>query len=225
MAITKPRVESRKRATRLKLLKSAYALLKAGNDLESLTIQQITDGADIGFGTFYNYFDSKEAAVSEALDCLIQTLGRRNDLLTATLVEHDPVRVVANSVRFVIHEFVNDPFFRWWLDHPGKLVPQMREGLKVFGMRDINRAVLSGDYHLASDDQNLAWSQMGWLVTAGASDIAKGYAKPEDERVITIGVLQMLGVAPQVARAAVAAELVLAPPLKVDFSATTSDKA
>lgn len=219
MAITKPRVESRKRATRLKLLKSAHKLMTAGGDLESLTIQQITDGADIGFGTFYNYFESKEAVTSEVLSCLIRTLGKRNDRLTETLGETDPVRVVANSVRFVIHEFIHDPVFKWWLDHPEMLVPEMREGLRAFGLRDMEVAVGTGDYTLANNDLEIAWSQMGWLVFAGARDIATGYIQPEDEQVVTSALLQMLGVDPVTARAATASELVVAPALKIDFSA------
>ena len=79
--------------------------------VDATTIQQITDAADIGFGTFYNYAPSKEALAQDVLDCMIHNVGERNDLITQQLGEIDPVRIVANSVRFVIREMTTNPVY------------------------------------------------------------------------------------------------------------------
>ncbi len=112
--------------------------------VDATTIQQITDAADIGFGTFYNYVPSKEALAQEVLDCMIHNVGERNDLITQQLGEVDPVRIVANSVRFVILEITTNPVYRWWVAHLDLLVDRMRIGFGPFGLRDIDRAVGAG---------------------------------------------------------------------------------
>ena len=44
--------------------------------VDATTIQQITDAADIGFGTFYNYYDGKDDLAQDVLDCMIHNIGR-----------------------------------------------------------------------------------------------------------------------------------------------------
>ena len=58
---------------------TAYELMgQAGVD--GTSIAEITDHADLGFGTFYNYFKSKDYIAINVLDAVIDDLGRRNDL-------------------------------------------------------------------------------------------------------------------------------------------------
>ena len=78
------RTELRQRSTRLRLRQAAYELMSA-QGVDATTIQQITDAADIGFGTFYNYAPSKEALAQDVLDCMIHNVGERNDLITQQL--------------------------------------------------------------------------------------------------------------------------------------------
>ena len=145
------RTELRQRATRLRLREVAHGLILQ-QGVDGTTIQQITDGADIGFGTFYNYYATKEALAQDVLDCLIHNTGERNDRITEALGETDPVRIVANSVRFVVREMVHNPIYRWWFEHIDLLVDRMRAGFGPFGMRDIRNAVDAGEYHLIADE-------------------------------------------------------------------------
>ena len=77
---------------------------------------------------------------------MIHNVGERNDLVTQQLGETDPVRIVANSVRFVIREMATNPVYRWWVTRLDLLVDRMRIGFGPFGLRDIDRAVGAGQY-------------------------------------------------------------------------------
>ena len=212
------RTAARQRQTRLRLREVAYELMSA-HGVDSTTIQQITDSADIGFGTFYNYFPTKEALAQDVLDCMIFNVGQRNDLITQQLGETDPVRIVANSVRFVIREMTTNSVYRWWaaarLD---LLVDRMRIGFAPFGMRDIDLAVTTGRYELVDDNRSLAWSQLNWLMAAGARDILGGLHHPSDERRVVEGILRVMGVDHGAAHEATLTELPAAPSLPIDFS-------
>ena len=217
MPVTKlTRTEQRQRATRRRLREVAYDLMSTAG-VDATTIQQITDAADIGFGTFYNYFDGKDALAQDVLDCMIHHIGRQNDLITQELGETDPVRIVANSVRFVIRTVVDDPVFEWWVAHLDPLVDRMRIGFAPFGLRDIDRAVAAGRYHVIGDDRQLAWSQLVWLMAAGARDIVRGVHHRDDERAIVEGILRVMGVDPDDAHDATRTDLPPTPVLPIDF--------
>lgn len=210
------RTELRQRQTRLRLREVAYDLMSTAG-VDATSIQQITDAADIGFGTFYNYYDSKDDLAQDVLDCVIHNIGKRNDLITQQLGETDPVRIVANSVRFVIRCMVEDPVFHWWVAHLDLLVDRMRIGFGPFGLRDIDRAVASGGYAIIDDNRPLAWSQLNWLMAAGGRDILRGHHDPTDERAIVEGVLRVMGVEHRQAATACRTELPPSPDLPIDF--------
>lgn len=215
--VKRPRTQARQARTRQRLREVGHDLF-ATVGVDACTIQQITDAADIGFGTFYNYYDTKEDLADEVLACLIDNIGQLNDAITAELGETDPVRIVANSVRTVIREFIANPVFHWWVDRLVLMVDRMRVGFAVYGIRDIERAVASGDYHLIANDAELAWSQLIWLTAAAARDILAGVHDPSQVADLTEGVLRVMGVDPAVAHDAVSTVLPPSPNLPVDFS-------
>jgi AcrR family transcriptional regulator len=202
--------------TRVRLRQTAYALM-ADRGVDGITIQEITDAANIGFGTFYNYYASKESLALDVLDCLIHNLGERNDLTTHELGETDPVRIVANSVRFVMRDMVSNTMWRFWLARLDLLVDRMRVGFGPFGLRDIAAAVASGQYELIDGDTDRSWSHLVWLMAAAGRDISDGRAKPSDERVYAEAILRVNGVKHDEAHAATLTVLPPSPALAIDF--------
>ncbi len=89
------RLERRKARTRAALIRAAQSFMAAGK--LTAPILEITQAADVGMGSFYNHFQTKEelfhAAVEEALD----RHGAILDELTADL--DDPAQVFAQSFR------------------------------------------------------------------------------------------------------------------------------
>lgn len=211
------RTQKRRARTRIKLVKAAYAIMSK-KGVDSTTIQEITDAADIGFGTFYNYFSTKDDIAARVLDCVVDNLGRRNDLANKAARVRDPVLVVANSVRFVAREMMTNPIWQWWLKRPDLMVERMRAGFRQFGLRDMELAVKSGNYHVARDDIETAWSLLIWLLAGSIKDIVDGYRPPETERIMAESVLRVMGVDLKAARAVASRELPKFPPLEVDFS-------
>src|ERR1700735_3615427 len=59
---TEPRRDRKKAAVRAHILATAIQLFSR-HGLDSVTVEQIADAADIGKGTIYNYFSTKEDIV------------------------------------------------------------------------------------------------------------------------------------------------------------------
>ena len=72
------RLNRRKARTRQALIDAAVRLIADGRR-DRASIQEITEAADIGFGSFYNHFDSKEelfrTASEDALDVPAHEVG------------------------------------------------------------------------------------------------------------------------------------------------------
>src|SRR6188508_1462221 len=81
---TQNRLDRRKARTRAALIRAAQTLIAQGRT--NVPILEITQAADVGMGSFYNHFESKEllfeAAVTEVLD-------RHGDILDACTADLD----------------------------------------------------------------------------------------------------------------------------------------
>lgn len=186
--------------------------------IDDTTIQEITDAANTGFGTFYNYFSTKDELAACVLDCVINNLGKRNDLVTQAAGVTDPVLVVATSVRLVAREMMTNPMWRWWLKRPDIMVERMRLGFKPFGLRDMSTAVKDGRFRISDSDKETAWSFLIWLLAGGIKDIVDGYRPPEAESLIAEAVMRVMGVDQDAARRVSKRSLPDYPSLIIDFS-------
>ena len=86
------RLDRRKARTRQALVDAAVRLIAEGRG-ERASIQEITEAADIGFGSFYNHFDSKEELFQTAVGRGARTLGA--DDRRRLRRPHDPAEVFA----------------------------------------------------------------------------------------------------------------------------------
>src|ERR1044071_4543805 len=79
------RLARRKQRTRAALIKAAQSFIAAGK--VNVPVLEITQAADVGMGSFYNHFDSKEqlfeAAVAEVLDSHGAILDEYTSTITA----------------------------------------------------------------------------------------------------------------------------------------------
>src|SRR5258708_40268211 len=90
---------ARRRAeTRTKLVQAARAVM-ARKGTDATAIQEITDAADVGFGSFYNHFPSKEAIIDAVIEDSLETFGDALDHIADTV--SDPAEVFAASTRHV----------------------------------------------------------------------------------------------------------------------------
>ena len=111
-----------------------------------VTIQDITDAADIGHGTFYLHFKSKY----EVLVPIIQGEAMEWDRVIQNNLQgiDDPARIMAFSARHMARIIVADPLWRWFLQHSGVPVQAMKEALGRFSARDFSKGLLSGRFNV-----------------------------------------------------------------------------
>lgn len=211
------RVAKRRRATRAKLLEAAYNIFaKVGVD--DIKIMDVTDLADIGFGTFYNYFSSKDDLASQVLDCVIDDFGRRNDKATRNLRKSNPSLVMPISMRLVMREAAQTPMWQWWALRPDLLVDRMRDGFGRFAKRDIRHGIERGIFDLKLDEIDSAWEMAVWMMVGGVHDIVVGQRPLESEAFVTNSIMRVMGVNHELARQISSTELPTYSAPSIDWS-------
>jgi len=157
------RLERRKQRTRAALVKAAQVLIAEGR--LNVPVLEITQAADVGMGSFYNHFDSKEQLFEAAVADVLDTHGAVLDHLTAGI--DDPAAVFACSFRLSGRFFRERPQeSRILLANWGTLLSSDK-GLAPRALRDIKAAVAAGRFTV--DDPDLA------LAVAGGALLGLGH--------------------------------------------------
>ena len=76
------RLDRRKARTRAALIRAAQTLIAQGRT--NVPILEITQAADVGMGSFYNHFETKEQLFEAAVEAVMDGYGQLLDDLTAT---------------------------------------------------------------------------------------------------------------------------------------------
>lgn len=149
------RLERRKQRTRAALIKAAQGFIVAGK--VNAPVLEITQSADVGMGSFYNHFESKEhlfdAAITEALDAH----GALLDQLTSSI--EDPAETFACRYRLTGRLFRRRPQESQILLANGLTLLASEKGLAPRALRDINEAMRAGRFTV--DDAELALAVAG----------------------------------------------------------------
>jgi AcrR family transcriptional regulator len=155
------RVQRRKQRTRAALIRAAQGFIAEGK--LNVAVLDITQAADVGMGSFYNHFDSKEqlfhAAVTEVFDAHGALLDRLPEL-------DDPAETFARSVRLTGRLFRRRPQESRVLLNVG-LGPILSDrGLAPRALRDIIAANRAGRFRVADPQLALAMAT-GALMALG----------------------------------------------------------
>ena len=90
------RLDRRKARTRQALIDAAVRLIAEGRG-DRASIAEITEEADIGFGSFYNHFDGKEQLFQTASEEVLERWGQLIDRASAGIT--DPAELFAVGTR------------------------------------------------------------------------------------------------------------------------------
>lgn len=144
-ARTLSRVERKRRETRARIISAAEELMRK-QPIDEITIQDMTQAADVGHGTFYLHFKSKY----EVLVPIIQQEAVKWDgVIQDSVIDlADPAEVMAFSARHMARIISADPLWRWFLRHSGVPVDDMREAIGRFSARDFGRGLMSGRFNV-----------------------------------------------------------------------------
>lgn len=187
------RLVRRKELTRSKILASAFEIMSR-DGVDAAKIRDITENADIGFGTFYNYFGSKDDLASAVLDCLIEDMGRRNVLATESYTDRDVCLVFSISTRLVIRQAMHDPMWQWWAAKPDLLVDRFCKGFGPFAKRDIQKGIEAGRFKVDLANLDGIWALASWIAVGGMHDIAVSSSKMLNDALIVKSIIMMLGI-------------------------------
>ena len=138
-----PRGARRKRETRSKLLAAALRLM-AEKGPDGVAINEITEAADVGFGSFYNYFESKEAIYQALVDSVFEEFADWLDRLLADV--HDPAEVISASVRHTVARAQNEPLWGQFLIREGFPMRAVNRGLGRRVLRDVQKGIDVGRF-------------------------------------------------------------------------------
>ena len=218
---TEGRQHRRRQRTRVRLLRAAYEVMSE-RGVDGAKIKDITDRADVGFGTFYNYFETKDEIAAHVLDCVINDIGRRNVEATESLRRSerrgDQVLVMPTSIRLWMHEAMRTAMWEWWARRPDLLIDRMRRGFGPFGKRDMRDAIAAGVFNIAEHDVEHLWGLSVWMMVGGMHDIVvRGYPS-ETEIVCVESIMRAMGVEPMRAREISSVPLPEFPPEHIDWT-------
>lgn len=152
------RLERRKQRTRAALIKAAQGVIAAGR--LNVPILEITQAADVGMGSFYNHFATKEELFEAAVIDVLDRHGEVLDALTGQL--EDPAEIFASSFRLTGRFFRRRPQESAILLANWQAVLASERGLAPRALRDITAAAAAGRFRI--DDPERALTTAGGLL-------------------------------------------------------------
>jgi len=153
------RVERKRMRARTRILEAAEELMRA-RGFDAVKIQDITDVADVGHGTFYTHFKTKMDVLVPILRTKARQVTDQLDDLTRDMT--DPANVVSVSVRHMLTEISKDPLWTWFLFKSDLPMDQTREASGASAKRDIQMGVDAGRF-IAHDEKTLEPFLLGAL--------------------------------------------------------------
>jgi AcrR family transcriptional regulator len=165
--LRQPRGARRKRETRMRLLEAALRLM-AERDMDCVAINEITEAADVGFGTFYNHFESKEGIFTALLEWIFEDFADTLDRLASGL--SDPAEVIAVSVRHTLMRARRERVWGQFLIREGFSVRALDRGLGLRLRRDSERGIAAKRFVVADPLMSIV-SIMGMVLAAIAAEL------------------------------------------------------
>ena len=142
------RLDRRKAQTRAALIRAAQTLIAEGRT--NVPILEITQAADVGMGSFYNHFETKEQLFEAAVEAVMDGYGQLLDDLTADI--EDPAEVFACSFRLTGRLYRREPELSRVLLNSVLRLLSADDGLAPRARRDIAAAVAADRFDVADLD-------------------------------------------------------------------------
>lgn len=136
--------------------KNLEALIQAGQEvmgekgIDAATMLEIADRADIGAGTVYSYFKSKDDLAIAVLERLMYDLALRIETVTDTFT--DPAQVYAFGIWNVLVAATSDQRWKQLLNRSEVIAEAMVRQMGPFAMRDMQNATRAGRFRVTDAD-------------------------------------------------------------------------
>ncbi|MFJ6020058.1 TetR/AcrR family transcriptional regulator [Nocardiopsis alba] len=187
------RTARRKARTRAALVRAAQGFIAEGRP--HAPILEITQAADVGMGSFYNHFESREELMRVASEEAFEAHGRLLDELTLGI--DDPAEIFAQNFRLTGRIHRREPeLSRVLLDYGLQLI-DIEIGLAPRALRAIKAGADAGRFTVADPELSLT-------IVAGATLVLGNLLHEHPERddaeatdQVAEDLLRMLGMAPE----------------------------
>jgi AcrR family transcriptional regulator len=157
--------------------------------VDATAIADITEDADVGFGTFYNYFDSKDAVLAAATADAAAALGHALDRVNERL--RDPAEKLAVAVRHMVRMVDRDPIWASFVVRSSLYEEQVAA---VHGPRlehDLRNGIVTGRFPEA-DVSLLKYAIGGAVFTVMQAKLTGALGRDADSS-LAAAVLRMVG--------------------------------
>jgi AcrR family transcriptional regulator len=154
------RLDRRKARTRQALIDAAVRLIAEGRG-DRASIAEITEEADIGFGSFYNHFDSKEQLFATASEEVLERWGQLIDRASAGIT--DPAELFAVGTRITGRLGWTHPDIAGFLTGTSMNVLDIPTGLVPRALRDIEAGRTEGRFTIPDPEIALSAAVGGML--------------------------------------------------------------
>lgn len=186
---TESRNERRKRRNRQALVEAAHTVM-AEKGIDAATMSEIADLADVGAGTVYNYFASKDDLAMRVMEEVMDRLAQRIEAVTDTF--DDPGQVYAFGIRNVMKAATTDRRWSWLLRRSEVIADAMYRVMGPYAIRDLRNAVAAGRYQV--EDPEMAWRQATHAIVGFSLAVCDGKLLPGKIDEAVVNLLGMVGV-------------------------------
>lgn len=188
--IIETRSDRRKRRNRQALIEAGYRVMSQ-KGIDAATMSEIAEIADVGAGTAYNYFSSKDELAICVIEEVMHRLAQRIEAVTDTF--SDPGQVYAFGVRNVMKAATTDHRWRSLLKRSEVMAGAMYRVMGPYAIRDLKNAVVAGRYRI--EHPELAWRLATHAIVGFSLAVCEGELDPTaiDEAIVDL--LGMVGVA------------------------------
>lgn len=183
------RSDRRKKRNRQALIDAGYHVM-AQKGIDAATMNEIAEHADVGAGTVYNYFSSKDDLAMSVMEQVMARLSQRIEAVTDTF--SDPGQVYAFGIRQVMRAATTDQRWRWLLRRAEVIADAMYRIMGPYAIRDIRNAVAAGRYHV--EDCDLAWRLATHAIVGFGLGVCDGKIPPAKIDEAVVNLLGMVGV-------------------------------
>lgn len=163
------RVARRQARNRSALIDAARQIMSE-KGIDAATMAEIAEVADVGAGTVYNYFKSKEDLAVAVLEALMLDLALQIEKVTDTF--DDPGQVYAFGIRTVIDTATSDLRWRQLLNRSEVMANAMFRQMGPFAIRDLENATGAGRFKV--DDAALTWKMATHAIVGVALSVTAG---------------------------------------------------
>lgn len=163
------RVARRQARNRSALIDAARQIMSE-KGIDAATMAEIAEVADVGAGTVYNYFKSKEDLAVAVLEALMLDLALQIEKVTDTF--DDPGQVYAFGIRTVIDTATSDLRWRQLLNRSEVIANAMFRQMGPFAIRDLENATRAGRFKV--DDAALTWKMATHAIVGVALSVTAG---------------------------------------------------